>query len=253
MYNKKYLLLILLLIFYNCASFTNKPPESKSDSIVIGINIYGLVIDTLYFINLDEQDSYLSNKKLIRSNLNIGNKFYLLNAKPGRYIIVVARSHISTGSKNSKTTYYLPLKFIKFTDITVKEGHICYLGDYYLWYEPSLARGIFNPDEAQSFYCNRFQPSKINQFLPSTSELVSGVVSEVIFGASESEYARTAYIVEEEKYVPLTEVQFWEKTVEWLKGNFFQKMFYEEELATNEEWINIINKKLLLLKNKESK
>lgn len=252
MYIKKYLLVIIFLfIFYNCASYTKMQPESKSDSIVIGINIYGPLIKTLYFINIDQQDSYLSDKKIIRSNLNINNKFYLFNAKPGRYIIVAGSNISYSGSNFSKetaTVYYYPMKFIKLTDITVKEGNIYYLGDHYIWYDASLiARGASNLDEAQSFYCKRLQPGKENQVLPRIGEVLTGALS------GYSEYARAAYIVEGEKYVPLTEIEFWEKTLQALKGNFIEKMFYEEDLATNEEWMNIINNKLRLLKNKETK
>jgi hypothetical protein len=254
MKNKKFLLLILFFVFWNCAAFTRVSPQSNSDSIIIGIsiNISRSVIQQLYFIKLDENDSYLSNKEIIPANFNVDDKFYLLNAEPGRYIIIAGYKENVKSSSTRRTTYYFPMKFIKLSDITVSKGNIYYLGDYYLWFSPSLSWGIDKPDEAQSFYCKRFQPNKLNPTIASVAEDVLDTYVGSLFNSAESDSA-IAVNLDENKKSQLTEVQFWENTLKGLKGNLFQRKLFTEQLAMNEEWENIINKKLHVLKNKETK
>ena len=248
----KYLIFCLTLIFLKCATFISETPQDNSDSIIIGLTatISRTTIGELYFIKLEDNDSYLSDKEVIQANFSIGNQFYLLNARPGRYIIVAAyyknEDKDSKGKLNSirHDMYYFPFEFIKTSDITVEKGNIYYLGDYDFWFSPSLTWGINKSDEAQSFYCNRFQPNLVK---PNLGSVAIDVLNE--FLTDESDTAR-AITLNKDKRIKQTEIQFWEDTIEGLKPNYLQKKLDKERVANNEEWINIINKKLLLLKNK---
>ncbi len=90
-------ILTALMLLAGPASCLTAPPPANSDSAAIGIAVTERVVSIgvsditpklVYFVRLTDSANLIGQIEVFRSNYSRGNRAYLLNAKPGRYVVV---------------------------------------------------------------------------------------------------------------------------------------------------------------------
>ena len=132
-----------------CSSVTVPPPAPQGAHIGISLSAHTLIfprqLTTIYFARLEEgQGDFISKSPLTPSNGNVGNRFYLLNALPGRYVAVAARGVDAkrrpepAGSAQSlvvigeRAAYYVAFSkpLIALTEVKVEPGRLAFMGHF---------------------------------------------------------------------------------------------------------------------------
>ncbi len=251
--------ILLIILLAACATVPPPPVPESEQSSLIGM---ALVISSeayqpdspseVLFIRLEEGDkSYLSVNEVIRSHYAREGQYYLLNAKPGRYIAVAACSRRGKGKGDGgasavKQMYYLPLKVMQLSDVSLKEGEAAFMGKYMV-HLPSgfkFSTGLANPDEAQSFYCKRFQP---DQLVPGTDGYIKGVIKGIV--RREGDAAHAVKLQESHKDAK-SEMEFWQKAKDHFRGDSRQRKEYGDIVEKNQVWLKIIDRHLDKLKGR---
>lgn len=161
--------IVTVLVMLGIPACALSPPPPKLDTpenAAIGISLTaqapidfltslrGAALNRVYFVKLDEEGGLNSP---LPSNYNKGNQFYLLNAKPGRYVAVAGlsvtlpprsyeRSTVEVYHATKSTyTVYLSNEVIKLTEVDVGPGQIAFMGKYVI----DVSTCWENADDAQ--------------------------------------------------------------------------------------------------------
>lgn len=155
---QRWALVLLFLELASCSALklfpSEKAPAPVQQAAHIGISlsahtlifIFDRPLTTLYFARLEEdQNDFISKWPLIPSTAKVGNRFYLLNALPGRYIAVAARGvNVQTGS-HYNIAFSKPL--IALTEVKVDPERMAFMGRFRVKTQSSLLNR--HPDEVQ--------------------------------------------------------------------------------------------------------
>ncbi len=168
------------------------PAVPQGAHIGISLSAHTLIFDrqltTIYFARLEEgQDDFISKSPLIPSNASVGNRFYLLNALPGRYVAVAARGVNANwgpgpaGSAGSLVrtgeglAYYIAFSkpLIALTEVKTEPGRLTFMGHFSV---RARVQGGVRPraDEVQGNTSVRFKTLAI---LGSVQDVKQGVES----------------------------------------------------------------------------
>ena len=152
----KYLKIVITLLIccgvVACTTTTQiipTPVDSKSSGVGITLKFKnGSAPYNVHFVRLEETGTYAG--EVIMSNFQIGSRFYLLNASPGKYSAVAAYDQKAKYSGG----YYQYLTFfsenlIKLSEVTVNSGEFAYMGECIL--KQSIGLGG-KADEAQKHF-----------------------------------------------------------------------------------------------------
>lgn len=151
-----------------CLSIVSPAPVPESAHIGIALSsristpltLIEQNITAVYFARLDdEQNSFISKFPPILSNAKLGNRFYLLNAQPGRYVAIAALEPPSMGRNaggpgsvgyvNSTLGSYVVFSkpLVALTEVKAEPGRLVFMGSFLM-----KAYVKFNepdPDEVQ--------------------------------------------------------------------------------------------------------
>ena len=142
----------VLLLVAECATAKMRVPQmADPQSSAIGIQItvrapIGIISkkpDQVYFVKLDNEGDITQNQ-VIPSNFTKYDRFYLLNAEPGKYAAVAtfmfqaasltpaSQPGVSVSISKGGTTYttYFPEELIEATKIDVERGEVAFMGSY---------------------------------------------------------------------------------------------------------------------------
>lgn len=154
-----------------CAALPPPPHDPQLTHIGIAVKVRGpaglwnKTPDIVLFAKLDAaQQNLFSQTPLIPSSFVQGNRFYLLNATPGRYIAVAASWKapvqrqsgsvvMATGQTNDYVIFF-PEPVVQLSDVTVPAGAIQFMGDYLLDWSLSFGEA----DQVQLFYVQMLAP-----------------------------------------------------------------------------------------------
>lgn len=159
-------------------------PESHGAHIGITLSSHTLIplklfdrrFTTIYFARLeDEQNDFFSKFPLIPSNARFGNRFYLLNAPPGRYVAVAAFEQLpgAGGGIDYYTVFSIPL--VALTEVKAEQGRLVVMGQFLISLQPL----VWGPerDEVQKDVMDRLR-GRGSFSLGSVKEVEQGVGSE---------------------------------------------------------------------------
>lgn len=135
-----------------CSSIVVPPPVPRSAHIGIALSSRTLIplklfeqkITAIYFSRLEEnQNSFISKFPPIPSNAKSGNRFYLLNAQPGRYVAVAALEPPNVGGNaaggpgsvgyvNSTPGSYVVFSkpLVALTEVKAEPGRLVFMGNF---------------------------------------------------------------------------------------------------------------------------
>lgn len=151
-----------------CSSIVVPPPVPRSAHIGIALSSHTLIplklfeqkITAIYFARLEEdQNGFVSKFPLIPSNAKSGNRFYLLNAQPGRYVAVAALEPPvvgvnaggpgSMGHVNSTPGSYVAFSkpVVALTEVKAQYGRLVFMGNFSVKAHVRLSEP--DPDEVQ--------------------------------------------------------------------------------------------------------
>lgn len=123
--------IIPFIIACNTFPKTLKTPETTRQSIIaISIKTRSLIRvftnrpDTVYFVQLDEDESIDSSSRIVSSNYIKGDYAYLIGAQPGKYAVVA----VSYMKSQQIYSTFLNLESIGKTVVEVGEGDIVFAG-----------------------------------------------------------------------------------------------------------------------------
>ncbi len=161
---KKIFLILLVSIIYNCNTFPKQleKPSSKDSSILaVSINMKAqigpqiLSPTKVFFILLNEKDDLTKGTNYIASNYAEDDIAYLIDAKPGRYVVAAAeydKASVKTGGKYSEFEFFNK-EAISATEIKVKPGEFSFMGIISLQNKVESLKSIqANGDDAQKHY-----------------------------------------------------------------------------------------------------
>ena len=124
----------VIIVGAACSSVTVPPPAPQGAHIGISLSAHTLIfprqLTTIYFARLEEgQADFISKSPPIPSNGNVDNRFYLLNALPGRYVAVAARG---VDAKLGGAAYYVAFSkpLIALTEVKVEPGRLAFMGHF---------------------------------------------------------------------------------------------------------------------------
>lgn len=178
-----------------CSSVTVPPPVLEGVHIGISLSAHTLIFDrsltAIYFAKLEEgQNDFISKSPLITSNARVGDRFYLLNALPGRYVAVAARgvnaawgpgpagSAGSLARTGEGTDYYIAFSkpLIALTEVKADRRRLVFMGHFRV--KARVESGEPRADEVQVDTSVRF---KTLALLGSVEDVKQGVESEQEF------------------------------------------------------------------------
>lgn len=182
---------VLIIGLVACSSVSIPPPAHQDAHIGISLSSRVLFfkqdLTNLYFAKLEEQQrDFIPKGALIASNVRVGDRFYLLNAPPGRYVVVAARgvsSHWTTSSSGQmvntgETPYYIAFSkpLIALTEANGEPGRLTFIGSFRV---KTRANSIAPaPDEVQNHTTGTFHALP---YLGSVDEVEQGAESRQAF------------------------------------------------------------------------
>ena len=108
-----------------------RPPDPAKGTIGLRLtNQYGMAkesADVVYFVRVAEGAEVPDDAPLIPSNFGKERNIYLLNAEPGRYVVVAAE--VVRPPAKSRTVLLLAKEYYSQTAIEVKAGAVVFLGE----------------------------------------------------------------------------------------------------------------------------
>jgi hypothetical protein len=170
---------LALLIAAGCSSPVPRPVSD--DSAALGITVENRWAepghpaefpDTVYFVRLQGKEQLAAQRELIRSNFRKGNRVYLLNAKPGRYVAVAASetvvreatrrdSDVLRGLDTYRVfTSYFDAPLIQGTEVEVGPGDFAVAGHFVV----RIADDIEDGDESQRHFHRLVDPLLVDPF-----------------------------------------------------------------------------------------
>jgi hypothetical protein len=154
---------LALLCVASTAAKDRKTPELAPHLGAIGVTIQSRgpvalsarpYADTAFFVKIDSGEDPFHAADILASSFSDKNQIYLLNATPGRYVIVGAYTPRFTGGGNMNdmpsTLIYFDKSMIQATETTVEEGKVSFAGTIVV----KVSTGMKEADEAQSHYGN---------------------------------------------------------------------------------------------------
>lgn len=184
MINKhNYIIIVFTFVVASCSTVPPpRPINTESSGIAIylelepPISVFNMTKkpNKVYFVRLDESKPKhaLIKNNIIPSNYSKDGYVYLLNAEPGRYIVVAAFSFAVNTQQNTKTVFYtfLPADLVSLTTIETKAGELVFMGGFIV--KESI--GLKGSDDLQKHYFNLMFP---NENIDTSSKLSSAVLS----------------------------------------------------------------------------
>jgi hypothetical protein len=159
---------LVIMEWIGCSSIVAPPPAPQSAHIGIALSSRSLIplrlfeqkITAIYFVRLEEdQNGFISKFPPIPSNAKSGNRFYLLNAQPGRYVAVAALEPPvvrvnaggpgSVGYVNSTPGSYVVFSkpVVALTEVKAQYGRLVFMGNFLVKAHVRLSEP--DPDEVQ--------------------------------------------------------------------------------------------------------
>jgi hypothetical protein len=107
----------------------------------------------VFFVSVDEGVDILHAKEVLPSSFSAKNQVYLLNAKPGKYVLVGAytpefTAHTQNVNDVPSTNIYFDQDMIPATEVTVQAGRMTFAGEIIV----KVSASMKNADAAQDYY-----------------------------------------------------------------------------------------------------
>jgi hypothetical protein len=159
----------------------------------------------VFFVNVDEGVDMLRAEEVLASSFSAKNQVYLLNAKPGKYVVVGAYTPEFTSNAQNvndmpSTNIYFDHDMIPATEVTVQPGQIAFAGEIIV----KVSVGMKHADETQTYY---------GQLLGNGAGVnVDVSVGRGITGFSVGHLTRAGTLQSLDKD-PKTEREFWERAI----------------------------------------
>ena len=134
------------------------PPDASRGSIGIKIKVIPPAkmgsshADAVYFVRVEADTDRFAAENVIPSNYSKGTHVYLLNAKPGRYVVVGCLFTMQAGGGDGKVMFAQP--DIARTEVEVVPGKLVFAGDI----DTSSSTKTEAADPAQSHYLRLIAP-----------------------------------------------------------------------------------------------
>jgi len=159
------------------------PPNPEQGSLAITLDakppakIGKMQADQIFFVHLDSDADPSSATAIFPSNYSDGDHVYLLNAKPGRYVAVVAklRNPMSSGREFQG---FLSQEAIAQTETTVAAGRMAFMGKFSVQTSTKLDEA----DPAQAHY--------FRLLMPETGRLMQAMSGSMPYTAKLTKFAR---------------------------------------------------------------
>ena len=179
------LALAAVIALASCRQPPKKPADVESSVIGVALRFQGVAerIDALYFVQLGGTERVRGHFPLLRSNFRRGDRFYLLNAPPGRYAVVATfkidpHNTIVAFSPNTFYTAYFGEAMIRKTIVEVEPRSFTFMGTFSVRKEVVSLAG----DEIQAHYRSLIEPTLKDPANP--SGLIDPDFNSFTYGAS---------------------------------------------------------------------
>ncbi len=151
---KNVIFLVVVGLLLSTSAEAKRPPEPDHQKGTIGISLkikggFPKRAIGIYFVKLEGEGNILAAEAVFPADYSNGNRFYLLNAEPGRYSIVAVTAEVSSSSGPSISwNAFLPSDKISVLEMTLRAGSMVFVGHL------SLRAPIktVEPDSAQAYY-----------------------------------------------------------------------------------------------------
>ena len=161
---KPVLVLVVTTLLAGCSSGPPMDPL-RANSSVIGISVtvraairfFHRSPDTVYFVKLREGENVSTGSNVIPSNYKAGDYVYLLDAEPGRYVVVATFEAVDRFHNGyyQYSTEFLTDEIVRLTEVTVKPSTVNFMGKFII--NASSKKEI---DATQENYMKQLGPSQ---------------------------------------------------------------------------------------------
>ena len=175
------------------------------------------------FVSVDEGVDILHAKEVLPSSFSAKNQVYLLNVKPGKYVMVGAYTPEFTPPTQNvndmpSTNVYFDKDMIPATEVTVQAGQMTFAGEIIV----KVSVGMKNADETQTYYSKL-----IGDVAGFNVEVTSGIG---VTGFTVGHLTRAGTLQSLDKN-PQTEREFW--------GRAIKSVFQDEP-----KWKDLVRRRL---------
>lgn len=196
-----------------------KPLDSQSTAIGISVTFKGPTRlssngpERIYFVKVERAGDLYRQRQYMPSNYVKGDRAYLLNAPPGRYVAVAAfkRSTTQQGGTKEFTTLFSK-ELIKLTEVTTAPGTIGFMGEHEV-----RQSTLTDTDDAQLHYAGLIAPHAVSK---------SGVTAQILRTMFSSEEFYKGTLVEA-KRDKRSEEQFLAKAMKDLRKGGWSAMIQQ--------------------------
>jgi len=216
-------LLVLTLLMVPAASTEAKSrgleaPDSARGVIGVSIRIVppakigSSAAEVVYFVRVGKEEDLLGAEFVLKSNHHKGDRAYLLNAKPGRYVAVACYYQPGGALGAGDYNTYFSANLIKLSETEVRAGEVVFMGEMRVQSSTKMNEA----DSAQQHYWQLVSPENARK----------GGFARTMTG--DYDYTGTADSIQRDAE---TERRFWTDAV----GKDFKK---------EDAWLELVEKKL---------
>ena len=134
-------------------------PDPERGAIALSVKVSRGSAEQVYFVRLEDEAVLAEAEQVIPSNHSRQEQVFLLNAKPGRYVVVAAQRYDATRGYTFKG--FLSLADIARTEVSVEPGEMTFMGE--LRTKGADKIGMKHADAAQSHYLRLIDPNAARQ------------------------------------------------------------------------------------------
>ena len=165
---KNFLLILMVLgglVLTACSIAAPKRLSEKSSAIGLTVEfvppagaIFDHSFEAVIFIRLHEDGGYdyTASSLPIPSNFSRGGQIFLLNAKPGRYAVIIGHHTTQIQSITFLFATYFPEEILKVSEVEIPPNKFVFMGKYKI--DLSLSRK--NMDSMQSYFFHLLDTGK---------------------------------------------------------------------------------------------
>lgn len=154
---------IIATLLFGCATPHPIPEMSQAQGSGLAIDItlkapsgpFSNKPAQVYFAKIDNQDGVLQ-QQIIRSNFIKDGRAYLLNARPGTYVVVGSFFLLSSQASRATYTTYFSKEIVDQSKVILRENDFVFMGSYVV----QNSMGLDGADEVQSHYKNVIAPGE---------------------------------------------------------------------------------------------
>lgn len=156
-------------------------PDPERGSIAVEIKVGMSRAIQAFFVRVEDEVDLFEAEYVLPSNYSSKKQIYLLNAKPGRYVVVAARASKQQGFTTQTNDAYFDMEMIRQTEVEVVPNSVVFLGEISAKYADQ--KQMKDADAAQAHYFRVIDPRAASRGAFARAYLGNKVANRVVLNS----------------------------------------------------------------------